>query len=271
MSALIVDNFIDALRDRGYSEATLRAYRSDLDGFYEWVDYNKHVAPPQRAAAYLNAHRQSWAAKTSERRLTTLRSFSRWLGHPDLLADYRPPKSAPPEPHPIPEGIDGVLRMIHRTRNPRKRALVTLCGLMGLRVAEAVSIAPDDFLWTGGPRRPESLRVRGKGAKDRLVPVTDKSWSYLERAYNLAAADKAALVRMSQSGARKAITRLGELAGLSRPISSHDLRATFATAAYEKTHDLRAVQDLLGHSDPKQTMVYTGVSKQAKKAAAEVA
>ena len=116
-----------------------------------------------------------------------------------------------------------------------------------------------------------TLRVRGKGDKTRHVPISGAAWESIEKARKLAIDNGTTLVDRTERGARAAITRHAKNAGLSRHVSSHDMRATLATAAYESTHDLRAVQELLGHADAKTTQVYTGVSMAAKRAAVEVA
>ena len=268
-----IENYLANLIANGASEETTRAYRPDLTGALAYV--GRTGAPPAldwpttEAAfkSYLNDNRGTWAPKTTRRRLGTLRSWARYSGAPDtFLGDYRAPIPAPPQPHPIPESIDGVLRMIMSTRNPRHRALCTLTGLMGLRVHEAVDVRPDDF-----DMAEMTLTVRGKGSKTRIVPVSETAWKHLHKAYALADANGTTLVRIGNRGARAAISRHARNAGLSRHVASHDMRATFATAAYRKSKDLRAVQNLLGHADPATTQVYTEVAMTQMRNAAEVA
>lgn len=262
-----IDAFLNTLTINAASANTIRAYRIDLSSALPYAASATDWASTEVALArYLNDARLTLAPKTIERRLGTFRVWARWAGHPGLLANYRAPKPAPPQPHPIPEGIDGVVRMIASTRNPRHKALCALTGLMGLRVAEATSIKPDDFDLDN-----MLLRVRGKGDKLRYVPISDTAWKHLRSARNLAMKNGTTVVRLTPDGARRAITRHARKAGLSRHVSSHDMRATLATAAYELTHDLRAVQEILGHSDSKTTQVYTQVSQTAKRAAMEVA
>lgn len=149
--------------------------------------------------------------------------------------------------------------MVMSTRNPRHRALIALMGMCGLRVEEAVSVRPADFY---GPDSDVWLRVRGKGSKERNVPVSSEAWSHLAKAVLLAAQAGTTVTRLSNSGARKAITRHAVNAGLSRHVASHDMRATFGTAAFRRSKNLRVVQELLGHASSSTTEVYTGVSAQ---------
>ncbi len=269
-----IQDYLTHLQARGFSQNTLRAYRADLEGLL--IHLATIQAPTNfrdlegECAKYLNKYRQTWAPKTTVRKLGTIRSFGVWLcggqqpGR-DFLANYKPPTPAAHQPHPIPEGIDGVKAMIARTRNPLHKALITLTGLMGLRVDEAIHVLPEHF-----DLIEMTLKIRGKGDKTRVIPISDVAWSHLHGRYIDACAADAAMVPYTNSGARKAITRHGRNAGLSRPISSHDMRATLATAAYRNSKDLRAVQELLGHADARTTQVYTEVSMESMRSAVNV-
>lgn len=155
--------------------------------------------------------------------------------------------------------------MLERTRNAEQRALVGLCGYAGLRVSEALATTTEWF-----DLKTMLITVRGKGDKERIVPLSNKAWSAVSTAMvdALGRSDKR-LIRYQDRSARKCITTLGEKAGLSRSISSHDLRATFATEVYNKTKDQRVVQELLGHANGSTTEVYIGVTHNAMKLAVE--
>lgn len=260
--------YLQHLANRGASENTLRAYAADLKALQQYTWDNDWKDLERFAACVLNDARKRQSPKTVLRKLGTFRAWARWAEHPQFLDDYRPPRPAAAEPHPLPEGIDGVLRMIESTRNPRHKALIALCGLCGLRVDEAVNIKPEHIII-----RPDDIvmMVRGKGDKTRVVPVTETAWKYITKAHDMALDNNTTITRLTNRGGRASITRHAIRAGLSRHVSSHDLRATFATAAYAKSKDLRAVQELLGHADPKTTLVYTGISMAARRSAAEVA
>lgn len=217
-------------------------------------------------ASYLTANRGLWSPRTTGRRLTAFRSYAAHYGAPrTFLTAYRAPVAARPKPHPIPEGIDGVLDMIRSTKNPRHRALVALTGLLGLRVGEAIAVKPEHFNLAD-----QTLSIRGKGDKTRVIPVPDSTWKYLVKAFELAKITNSTLVARSNSGARKAITRHAINAGLSQHVKSHDLRATLATAAFKATGNIRAVQEILGHSQVTTTEVYTNVTDSDMRNALEV-
>jgi integrase len=169
-----------------------------------------------------------------------------------MFKDFKAPTPAATIPHPLPEGIDGVRRLIGATHSETHRALVTLCGFCGCRVSEAISVRASNFdLYT------MLLEIRGKGDKVRHVPVSPEAWEHLAGPVlkSRIAGDKL-VVNILDRNARAVVTKLGERAGLIRHISSHDLRATFATAVHDKTHDLKLVQELLGHSTSKTTEGY---------------
>lgn len=179
------------------------------------------------------------------------------MGWPGFLHDYMAPRPAKLQAHPLPGGVNDVMDLIDVAANPRKVALVALCGLAGLRVSEALSTDADDV-------DPDAmvLAVRGKGDAYRVVPISQRAWAFIMPAYTEASRSKGnrKLVNYSDRYARKIITNLGATAILRRPIASHDLRMTFGTAAYNKSKDLRAVQELLGHANASTTEGYIGKS-----------
>lgn len=210
-------------------------------------------------------NRKKVAPKTTGRRLTSLRSFARWAGYSNVLSDYAAPTPAKGVPHPLPEGLEGIRKMIDVATNNRQKALIALCGYCGCRVAEALSIQPKDFDFSE-----MNLTIRGKGDKTRVVPVSSLAWEVLAVPVTHAFVYGGTVVGLKDRYARRVITDLGVKAGLKRHISSHDLRATFATAVYDKTLDLRLVQELLGHASSHQTELYTGVSMDNMRKAVEL-
>jgi integrase/recombinase XerD len=268
---LSVDAFLDQLQLRGASANTSKAYKSDLDAFSRWVaaEGGPYDGMETAAATFLNERRQTHAAKTVNRYLTTLREFGKFHGMPSFLHNYIPPTPATAEPHPLPDGMDDVYRMIRAATTNQQKALIALCGMCGLRVEEAVNVTPDSIKVRDTGR---VLKVRGKGDKVRNVPISTQAWDYMQRAVDSAALQggpNARVVGVGNRGARAVISRLGRRAGVLRPVSSHDLRATFGTHAYETSKDLRAVQELMGHSSPNTTVTYTRVSEQTKREVVE--
>lgn len=266
---------IDALRSRlalrGIATNTIRAYTSDLRLFLSGsgVDLIPEETYEETAALWLQIERARTPPKTLLRRMTSIRCFAREMFGLQVLVDYRGPKAAPNSPHPIPEGMAAVDAMIACASKMEHKTLIALCGRMGCRIQEALDITPDDF-----DMRANVLRIRGKGDVTRFVPISERAWETLAPSAVVAMAARSTLVPLHERYARKIITdtaarvRLpndeGELVPLKRHISSHDLRATFATAIYDESNgNIRLVQLLLGHRLVTTTQVYVGIEAAA--------
>lgn len=263
----LIDKFHSWCIGRGRSEHTAKAYKSDLNQFLLAVgeDYPTMEDFEELAMSWLNATRRTVSPKTTGRRLTSLRAFARWVGISEPLKDYIAPTPAKSQPHPIPEGPAGLNRMMRKARSAEEEALVALCGLVGCRIGEALSVRPRDF-----DLQDMLLTIRGKGDKTRVVPISREAWSHLcNRLTQRFDRPDEPLIVLQDRTARSCITRLGRVAGLQRRVSSHDLRATFATAVYDHTQDLRVTQELLGHSNSATTEIYTGVAMTKMKGAVE--
>jgi site-specific recombinase XerD len=132
-----------------------------------------------------------------------------------------------------------------------------MCGLIGMRVSEALSARPSWFDFSG-----RVVLIRGKGDKERRVPVSDEAWDALFDAVSHAfiEGNDRSVIRFRDRNARALITSIARRAGLRRHVASHDLRATFATEVYNKTRDQRVVQELLGHAQGSTTEVYIEVT-----------
>jgi site-specific recombinase XerD len=161
--------------------------------------------------------------------------------------------------------MDGVRKLIALAPTDNQKALVALCGMCGCRVGEALDIVPASFDTVH-----MTVCIRGKGDKTRIVPVSTEAWAIIEKQIVRAFMNGTTVVNLRDRHARKVITSLGVKAKLRRPISSHDLRATFGTEVYNKTLDIRVVQELLGHSSSAQTELYIGVTEKAMRKAVEL-
>lgn len=133
------------------------------------------------------------------------------------------------------------------------RALIGLCGFGGLRIHEALATRPS---WFDSESR--ALMVYGKGSKVRYVPVSTElarsTWPAIIESFSRGNDDP--IVGLNDRVARRLITSLGERAKVSRPVKSHDLRATFATELYNATKDAKLVSEVLGHASVVTTQVY---------------
>ena len=246
---------------QGKAENTLKAYCSDLSLFLaeSGMDEIPLEELEDMAMAWLQiARHRKKAAKTINRRVTSLKAWAATMAGMVILQEYRGPESAPGIPHPLPEGIEGITRMIEAARRPTHKALVALCGLAGCRVSEALTIRPSNI-----DGREMVLRIiYGKGDKERYVPISYKAWDVLLwPVVNNLGSDEP-LVPFAERFARKIVTELGLRAKLSRHVASHDLRMTFATSIYDATGDMVVVQKLLGHANLATTQGYVGIEFQ---------
>ena len=282
-------SFLDWLgAERRASPATVTAYRHDIGTFLGFLTRHLGAAPDRAALGTLTAADfRAWLADraaegvsnaTRARGLAALRSFYRFLarhGGPDcpairLLAT---PRSRPPAPRAL-SRIDAETLAAEAgtlAAEPwiaaRDAALVLLLYGCGLRAAEALGLARRDAPLPGGP---PSLRVRGKGAKERDVPVLpvvrEAVAEYIRLCpYSLAA--DAPLFRGVRGGPlndrllRLTLQRARLALGLPEHASPHALRHSFATHLLQAGADLRAIQELLGHASLSTTQRYTAVDE----------
>jgi site-specific recombinase XerD len=264
-AAAEIDRF---LRSPALSEATRRAYRTDLDEFRDWL--RRRRKPLERVdaralteyVAALGAARpgrvpRRLAPATVARKLAAVRSFLRFALGPDRVPDA---SLAPRRRRRLPEtprqrdveaeldafGEDGPLGL-------RNRALVELVYSAGLRSREAVDLdlADVDF-------EQEQVHVRGKGGKERVIPLGEEAahwlYRYLHEARPQLARKAADALFLSARGRRLDTSTLRRVAP-----HPHRLRHAFATHLLEGGADLRVIQELLGHSSLSTTQVYSHV------------
>ena len=274
------------LRRRGAAEKTRRAYAIDLGQLAAWASAQR-LAPEamttkdlRRYAAHIGSSRP--AAATVARKLAAQRAFFRVLREHGRIAqnpaDLIP---SPKKPGKLPRTLrpSEVAALLDRipAATPlevRDRALFELAYACGLRAEELVTLDVGSLDFDG-----EEVRVEGKGSKTRFVPVGEAALRalarYLERARPaLAAGDGLPALFLSKSGRRLSTSdvrrrlRVWERqAAAQGGISPHSLRHSFATHLLEGGADLRAIQELLGHSSLSTTQIYTRVDSARLKTA----
>jgi integrase/recombinase XerC len=277
--------YLDWLRARGASPATLRAYATDLRQIERWLGAagvepgTADAGTLRRYAAYLGTCR--YAPATAARKLSAVRGAYAWMA--DRGTIERSPAVLVPGPRrtrTLPTTLSGdeVERLLDApagsdARDLRDRALLELLYGCGLRAAEACGLELRDVRLDT-----ESVRVTGKGGKQRVVPLGGAAAAALERYLGrgrprLAAAGDAGRLFLSVRGrplapsdVRRALQRALTRAGVAQR-SPHALRHTFATHLLEGGADLRSIQDMLGHASVGTTQVYTHVSVRHLRAA----
>lgn len=275
-----------ALKDA--SDHTLDAYRSDVSGFLSFVSHHFDGAAGINQLRDLKtrdmrawmAHERSTGkgARSLGRSLSAVKGFARWLADREVdfdataILSARAPRFQRPLPRPLnEEAARDVTSAISEEKadawiRARDMAVVTLMYGSGLRISEALSLSgrDADVVTTAGA----SLRIVGKGGKERLVPVipaaADAVAHYLRLSPWPCKADSA-LFRGKRGGAlnprqiSKAMEGVRLRLGLPASATPHALRHSFATHLLSAGGDLRAIQELLGHSNLSTTQIYTSV------------
>ena len=268
--------------ERGLAATTLDSYGRDLDTYLEHLGGQGIASPAaverRHVHAYLAAQTQDgMSASTRARRLAALRGFHRFLVLEGLapqspLEGLRGPRRGLRLP-----AVLSVLDLEKLVQAPapttplgqRDRAALELTYAAGLRVSEICAL-PLEAL----DREHRLVRVFGKGAKERLVPVGRAA---VEAATRWLADGRPRLLRgrlaptllvnarggkLSRMGFWKLLRKHAAAAGITAPLSPHTLRHSFATHLLEGGADLRVVQELLGHADIGTTQIYTLVDRQ---------
>ena len=283
MDAWQLDGFEASLT--AASAATVRAYRSDVARFAEWMSRMKVDGPDgvardhvRRYVAFLAT--RGMARRSISRAMASLRRYFAWRTRDagaatDPTAGISVPSGQGRLPRVLTaDQLDAILRTpaddgAPEWRRLRDDAVVELLYGSGLRVAElcALDLSSLDL----GAR---AVRVWGKGSKERRLPLSEPSIdairAWLERRDDVAKVPDALFVnsRGTRIGTRD--VRRTVDARASSPTHPHALRHTFATHLLDHGADLRAVQELLGHASVATTQRYTHVSKERLKAAYEV-
>jgi integrase/recombinase XerD len=270
--------------ERGLSRNTLEAYRTDLQQFAEFLE-RRELDPLEAKTVDLmdfiselatgGDGRAPAAPATLQRKIACLRSFYRHLRREQLTdhdpaAELRAPRSRARLPNVL--SRDEVTRLLEQPRGTspaalRDRALLETMYACGLRASEAIGLELSELDLEGG-----ILRARGKGSKERIIPIGGKAIEAL-RAYLENGRPRLVGIRperrvfvnlrgggLSRQGLYKIVRRHARTAGLERRMSPHTLRHTFATHLLSGGCDLRSLQEMLGHADIGTTQIYTHLS-----------
>jgi integrase/recombinase XerC len=282
----LIHRFLEHLaEERGYSPHTLRAYRGDLERFHGFLLAEQETASGEVAPSavdavavrgFLAALARGGAARRSQgRALSAVRSLLRFAVREGVLAHnpagvIRTPRAPRRLPRQLrPAEVESVLEATagDAPLRRRDRALLELLYATGLRVGELESLDWRDIDLAG-----RVLRVLGKGGKERMVPFGAPAatalrgwlavWEGVRRPEARGADQEPVFVnarggRLSQRSVRRILDRCVEQAAVAAGVHPHTLRHSFATHLLEAGADLRAIQELLGHSSLSTTQQYT--------------
>jgi integrase/recombinase XerC len=275
-----VIQFLQNLRERNSSSNTILAYGKDLAEFVKCIgpierpDEIDHV----RIRGFLSHLYERGLGKTSvARHLAAIRSLYKWLAREgkvkqnpaSLVSTPKLPKKLPRVPtiEEVNNVLDGELPETAAFVERDKTILELLYGC-GLRNSELIGINLDDIHWSN-----ETILVRGKGRKERMVPLGDTAAEaireYLAKRKDLLATKKKAtpalLVnlrgqRLTTRSVGRIVKHIAVFKGLSPDVHPHTLRHAFGTHLLEEGADLRAIQEMLGHERLSTTQRYTQLS-----------
>jgi len=283
----LISRFLEMMSaERAASENTLAAYQRDLE---DWAHHLKSMGRDLDTAGTgsLEAVLAKWAEQglapsTAARKLSAMKQFCRFLQTENIRKDnpahsLRGPKQGRPLPKTLShDDIDKLFAQIESDRSVKGLRMLAMMEILyagGLRVSELVSLKVSAM-----KRRDNCLMIKGKGGKERLVPLTQAAKEAVEiwvshrketLPKNALAKDRADIFLFPSAGKTGHVTRerfaqmlkgVARAAGLdASKISPHILRHAFATHLLEGGADLRSVQTLLGHADISTTQIYTHV------------
>ena len=270
-----IDRFIRHLEfERRLSPLTCKNYRRDLQtlatyseqsGVGEWKGLDSEHVRAYAAACF----RKGLSARSIQRRLSAARTFFRYLIREKAVSNNPIASvSAPKGKKRLPDNLDAdrMARLLQISGDgplvDRDRAILELLYSSGLRLAELTNLNLGDV-----DMRDATVHVTGKGNKDRIVPVGRHALKALRQwaitRGDLADADEKALfvsnrgTRISSRSVQSRVKHWVKQQGIDTNVYPHLFRHSFATHMLESSHDLRGVQELLGHANISTTQVYT--------------
>jgi site-specific recombinase XerD len=254
---------IEALELRGVSPKTLRIYVDCVARFARYFGQSPEQLGAEDVRTYLLylVHERKVAWSTYKQALAALRFLYRWvLERGDVVQDIRAPR--PERRLPVVLSFDEVHRFFAAITSFKHRTLLMFAYAAGLRVQEAARVRVSDI----DSQRMVVRVVQGKRKKDRytvLSPLLLEMlrhywWAARPKDYLFPGRGQQGVVRSST--VQRACIEARQRAGLSKEITPHTLRHSFATHLLEAGTDLRVIQELLGHGSPKTTALYTHVS-----------
>lgn len=261
---VILENFKTYLRQKRYSKNTETTYVGVLVVFFRFHNA-KDIKDINEADVVLfnqDYILQRGYGRTFQNQVTSaLKLFYKYYDHRNLIVEEieRPKKEKR-----LPEILskEEVKQLLISIKNVKHKTILSLVYACGLRIGEALSLKIDDIDSTRG-----FIHIKhAKGAKDRYVPLSDKTLALLRHYYQLHRPKKYLFEGVdggmySQESCRKILRKAIRSTRIKKHVTLHTLRHSYATHLLESGTDLRYIQTILGHNSPKTTMIYTHVSE----------
>lgn len=278
-----IEDYLHFLRiEKQLAENTLIAYRTDLDAYQddikEWGVTSWQEIQRDTISKHLRKQKASGkSTRTLARKIAAIRSFHQFLIR-ERVTDHDPSHQIehPQLDQNLPKflttsEIDALCQAVstEKPQGIRDLAIIELLYATGMRISECTQLNLEDIQLTMG-----FVRVFGKGSKERIIPLhqtaIDRLEYYLQNSRSKLykpGGDEVALFinqagkRLTRQGIAKLLKQHAKVAGFTKEMTPHLLRHSFATHLVENGADLRAVQEMLGHSAITTTQIYTHVGK----------
>ncbi len=275
MQEQLINEFIDYLRfEKKYSENTIDSYKRDLQKANNYLKKDLTKLTKKDIQTYIQTLSKKESTNSVSRCISTLKSFYKFLqlnkySTNNPLITITNPKSAKKLPKVLTEEeINTLLDISLKTDfDYRNKAMLELMYSSGLRVSELINLNVNDI-----DLKNASVRIFGKGSKERIVPLDDYA---LEALTNYILYHRTSLFKhgennylflnnhgnkMTRQGFFKILQKIAKEKGIKSELSPHTLRHSFATHLLKHGADLRSIQELLGHSDISTTQIYTHIT-----------
>lgn len=267
-----IEVYLASRKIEGLSKLSLEGYKIELNLFANYVNKAVVQITTSDIRKYL-AHNTSWMMSTVDNKLSKIKTFFGWLVKEEmLLKDPSAKINAPKKPKRLPKALSiEELEIVRDScETPRERALMEIMYSTGCRLSEIMNMKISDI-----NSREMNMRVIGKGDKERIVYLSIKGMHQLRKYLNSRNDDCEYLFvtkhrperQMTSRTIGRIIDKIQARAKISKKLTPHVFRHTFATLAMENGADLADVQQLLGHENPSTTLVYAQVSEERKKQA----
>ncbi|HZH61764.1 MAG TPA: tyrosine-type recombinase/integrase [Metabacillus sp.] len=267
-----IDIYLSSRTIEGLSHKTLDGYRIELIQFAKYINKPVVQITTSDIRKYL-AHNSHWMISTMDRKLSVLKTFFCWLVREELL--LRDPSAkikAPKKPKRLIKSL--TIEELEIVRDScetlRERALIETMYATGCRLSEVQNMKKSDI-----NIQDMSVRVIGKGDKERICYLSIKCLHQLRKYLSsrkdeceyLFVTERRPIRKMSDRNIERIIDVIAGRAKLSKKLTPHVFRHTFAQLAMENGAELSDVQHLMGHEDPGTTLIYSHVSEERKKLA----
>ena len=268
----IINEYLEYLQKiKGYSKNTINSYRTDIEKYFDYL--NKNNSSYYDIEKYIqHLSRNKYAKTTVNRKIASISNFFKWCKNQKKLniKDIKKIKTMKTDKK-LPtiltsSYINKLLDTIPSStiKEVRDRAIIEILYSSGLRVSELTNLSTNDI------KNNQSIKVLGKGKKVRILPMTDKAYQVLNlwlTNYRIEYVNEYSnnYIFLGVRGKKISEREIQRIVKSRLGTFPHSIRHTFATHLLDGGADLRVVQEMLGHTDPSTTQIYTHVSKKQLK------